>query len=160
VLFCFEENGERLIIKPNNTAKHSLNRMPAPLKPSPPFAPQMPPLPKGRLIPYPHLAGTQTALPSVPVPTKVSFAVVPTPFLDSKTFFLGKKVLACFRQFRERNCGNISFHEKRKLEKKYILILSFSNLMISRNENPNPETKKMKKKRTAFPYGSLDFENK
>jgi len=34
---------------------------------------------RGRLIPHPHLAGTQTALPSVPVPTMVSFVVVPAP---------------------------------------------------------------------------------
>jgi len=43
-----------------------------------------------------HLAGTQTALPSVPVSTKVSFVADPAPFLDSKTFFRGKKVLARF----------------------------------------------------------------
>ena len=76
VLFCFEKDRERLTIKRNNTAKHPLNRITIPL----PF----------------HLAGTQTALPSVPVPTRVSFVVVPAPFLDSKTFFLGKKVLARF----------------------------------------------------------------
>ena len=32
---------------------------------------------RGRLIPHPHLAGTQTALPSVPTPTRVSLVVVP-----------------------------------------------------------------------------------
>ena len=44
----------------------------------------------GRLIPHPHLAGTQTALPSVPVPTKVSFAVVPAPFWGAYPLF-GKR---------------------------------------------------------------------
>jgi hypothetical protein len=69
-------DGETGTQKPNETENDSLNRITIPL----PF----------------HLAGTQTALPSVPVPTRVSFVVVPAPFLDSKTFFLGKKVLARF----------------------------------------------------------------
>jgi len=145
VLFCFGRNGKRNDKRPNGTVKHSFNRMPVLLKPSPPFASQMPPPPRGkanpaspscrhsdgiavgarihegdfrgcdgptqtkpvniplagfqapssplrhllrkchlprggRLIPHLHLAGTQTALPSVPVPTKVSFVVVPAPF--------------------------------------------------------------------------------
>ena len=40
----------------------------------------------GRLIPHPHLAGTQTALPSVPVPTKVSFVAAPASHLRCQTF--------------------------------------------------------------------------
>ena len=89
ICFVSSGNGERLIIKPNDTAKHSLSKI---------------------ALPHPfHLAGTQTALPSVPVPTRVSFVVVPAPFLDSKTFFPGKKVLAwflCERFFaRAKKCG-------------------------------------------------------
>jgi hypothetical protein len=68
----------RTLSFPNNIAKYPLGRAAIPLPP------------------YPRLAGTQTALPSVPVPTKVSFVVVPAPFWDSKTFFPGKKVFAPF----------------------------------------------------------------
>jgi len=45
--------------------------------PSPPFASQMPPPPRGEANPRPRLAGTQTALTSVPAPTRVSLVVVP-----------------------------------------------------------------------------------
>ena len=75
--FVSKGNGERHIKRPNDTARHSLNRMSVFHKPSLAFAPQMPPPPRGRLIPHPHLAGTQTALPSVPAPARVSLVVVP-----------------------------------------------------------------------------------
>ena len=41
---------------------------------------------RGKLIPRPHLAGTQTALPSVPVPTRVSFAAEPTSHSRCRAF--------------------------------------------------------------------------
>ena len=78
VLFCFGRNGNGAPKGQAILRDIPLSRYPYPL------------------LPHPHLAGTQTALPSVPVPTKVSFVADPAPFLDSKTFFPGKKVLACF----------------------------------------------------------------
>ncbi len=62
-LFCFGRNGKqcpkkRCPQKPNDTEKHSLNRI--------------------TTSPRPHLAGTQTALPSVPEPMQGSFAAEPT----------------------------------------------------------------------------------
>jgi len=48
----------------------------------------------------------------------VSFAAVPTPFWDSKTFFLGKKVLAWFL------CERF-FARAKKCEKNTLLILAF-----------------------------------
>ena len=101
----FREKRERRDKRPNDTARHSLNRKTLP--------------------PYFHLAGTQTALPSVPVLTKVTFVAVPAPFLDSKTFFPGKKVLAWFLWY-------FLFTRKESTEKKHLRILSSSNLTIRR----------------------------
>jgi len=71
----------------------------------------------GRLIPYPHLAGTQTALPSVPVPTKVSFAAVPAPFS-------GKGVSPfSLPQFRVAESAGFIFRKK-KVGKNTLSILS------------------------------------
>ena len=84
LLFCFGRNGERYDKRPNDTARHSLNRIPAPTNPlrhgKIPLRGTACHLPRGgRLIPRPHLAGTQTALPSVPVSTKVTFAAATAP---------------------------------------------------------------------------------
>jgi len=51
VLFCFEKEHERSRQIPNDSAKHSLDRIPIPHKPSPPFASQMPPPPRGEANP-------------------------------------------------------------------------------------------------------------
>ena len=98
VLFCFEWKRKEVSQRPNDTEKHHLNRISLPHT----F----------------HLAGTQTALPSVPAPVRVSFAVVPAPFLDSQTFFPGKKVLARFLWYFLCVC-------KESTEKNTLLILSF-----------------------------------
>ena len=67
ICFVSSGNGKRLIIKPNDTAKHSLSKI---------------------ALPHPfHFAGTQTALPSVPAPTKVSFVAVPAPFWGAYPLF-------------------------------------------------------------------------
>ncbi len=68
VLFCFEETENRPHIIPNDTARRSLSKI-------------------STLFPrVPHLAGTQTALPSVPEPMQGSFAAEPTSHSRCRAF--------------------------------------------------------------------------
>ena len=97
-----------------------------------------------RVPPHPHLAGTQTALPSVPVPTKVSFAAVPAPFLDSKTFFRGKKVLARFL------CPFLCACKERE-EKTPFRFLLLSCLIIKRRQTPTAKNTHPRNKKSPTP---------
>ena len=65
-----------------------LTGCPPPFKPSPPFAPQMPPPPRGEANSASPLAGTQTALPSGPTPTRVSLVVVPSVPVPARVSFV------------------------------------------------------------------------